>query len=145
MYARVNFSSGQTQALTLEEVATGTHVCVKLPQMPIWNCQTGNTPGVALTDLTPTNFLDQAGGSRVGLKAAGTKTVAGVRSTGYSVYGPTVTSLGIHGTIWLDTVNHRVTEFDWSGKSQNTQYVSLKMVFSHYNDKGLHIPSVPAA
>jgi hypothetical protein len=145
MYARVTVSSGAMQTLTLEEVSTGTHSCVKFPQVPMWNCQTQNAPGVSLADLTPTNYLNQAGGSGVGLKPVGTKTVAGVRSTGYSVYGAVVASMGITGTIWLDTANHRITEFDWTEKSKNTQVLLLKMVFSNYNDKSLHIPSVPAS
>jgi hypothetical protein len=56
-----------------------------------------------------------------------------------------VASMGITGTIWLDTANHRVSEFDWLEKTQGKQVLSLKMVFSHYNDKGLHIPAVPAS
>jgi hypothetical protein len=145
MDAQISVSAGGLQNFTAEEVYTGTHSCVKISMYPIWNCKAQTLPGLNIYDLTPTNFLDQAGGSNVGFKPIGSKTIAGVRSTGYSVYGAQIESLGIHGTIWLDTANHRVSEFDWSEKSQNAQYVSLKMVYSHYNDTSLHINSVPAS
>jgi hypothetical protein len=145
MDAHITVSAGPVQEFTAEEVSTGTHVCLKLTQMPVWNCQTRSLPGISLTELNPANFLQQAGGSGVSLKPIGTKSVAGVPSAGYAVYGAMVASMGIHGTIWLDTANHRVTEFDWTEKAQNTQTLALKMVFSHYNDNSLHISSVPAA
>jgi hypothetical protein len=118
---------------------------VKISLYPIWNCKAQTLPGVSIYDLTPTNFLNQAGGSTVGFKAIGTKTIAGASTTGYAVYGAQLGSLGIHGTIWLDTNNHRVSEFDWSEKTSTSGYVSLKMVYSHYNDSSLHINSVPAS
>ena len=144
MDAHISVAAGGVQALTAEEVYTGSHACVKLSQIPMWNCQAQSLPGISITDLTPTNFLNQAGGWSIGFKPVGTKTIAGVHSTGYSVFGTVVASMGIHGTIWLDTVNHRVSEFDWVEKVQNTSSVSLKMVYSHYNDTSLHISSVSA-
>jgi hypothetical protein len=137
------------QVSTLEEVFTGTHLCVRMSAGSAWSCSASASSALARLQSTDPTKLAQAFGLSQTYVPMGQHTRQGQVCTGYR-FSFTVSGLHGQGTLWIARATSLPVEEDTvSTLALRTGapplVVRSTQLWSRWNDPRLTIPSVPAS
>jgi hypothetical protein len=132
---------------TLEMVHTSAHTCIRQAPRAAWNCLGTSAATSGALNMTPESLARTFGLAGARAVPIGTAVIQRQRCAGYR-FSYAVMGLQAHGTLWLSMATRRpvqqtsVISLTTSGAS--TPLVStLTVIWSHWNDTKLTIPSVP--
>jgi hypothetical protein len=136
------------QVSTLEEVFTGTHLCVRASVGSAWSCSASPSSTLARLQGADPAQMAQAFGLSQSYVPVGQHTRQGQACTGYQ-FSFTVSGLRGQSTLWIARATSLPVEEDTvSTLALRTGtpplVVRSTQLWSHWNDPRLTIPSVPA-
>jgi hypothetical protein len=136
------YTTFKADGQTIEMAIKGDRICVSTAGH--WQCESGGPQFATLLKVTPEQLLKDLG-LHVVYKPAGTRVIAGQPVVGYA-FAATVSSTAETGTFWLDPSRQRLVAMDAAATDKvagKASSLSMKAVFTHWNDPGLKIPAIP--